>query len=74
MVNCFLTLISFPFDGGMPLFAQIDVLIEDKEFVESLMDGQPWKAGNFSRSLRLSLWLEHLGPVLDRFVNFGCHS
>ncbi|CAL9208181.1 unnamed protein product [Musa hybrid cultivar] len=33
------------------------------------MDGQSWKAGNFSRSLRLSLWLEHLGPVLDRFIN-----
>ncbi|CAD5195443.1 unnamed protein product [Musa acuminata subsp. malaccensis] len=42
--------------------SDIDVLIEDKEFVELLMDGQPWKAGNFSRSLRLSLWLEHLGP------------
>ncbi|XP_064945338.1 phospholipase D zeta 1-like isoform X1 [Musa acuminata AAA Group] len=50
--------------------SRIDVLIEDKEFVESLMDGQSWKAGNFSRSLRLSLWLEHLGPVLDRSIRF----
>ncbi|URD81123.1 phospholipase d [Musa troglodytarum] len=41
--------------------ALINVLIEDKEFVESLMDGKPWKAGKFSHCLRLLLWLEHLG-------------
>ncbi|CAL9125364.1 unnamed protein product [Musa textilis] len=41
--------------------SDINVLIEDKEFVESLMDGKPWKAGKFSHCLRLLLWLEHLG-------------
>jgi len=40
---------------------QIGVLIEDKEYVESLMNGKPWKAGKFSYSLRCSLWSEHLG-------------
>lgn len=40
---------------------QIAVLIEDKEFVGSSMDGNPWKAGKFAFSLRLSLWAEHLG-------------
>lgn len=25
------------------------------------MNGEPWKAGKFTLSLRLSLWSEHLG-------------
>jgi phospholipase D1/2 len=37
------------------------VVIEDKEVVNSKMDGRPWEAGKFSLSLRLSLWAEHLG-------------
>ncbi|XP_072958670.1 phospholipase D zeta 1-like isoform X2 [Typha angustifolia] len=41
--------------------SEIGVLIEDKEFVTSHMNGRPWKAGKFSLSLRLSLWSEHLG-------------
>ncbi|WVY95870.1 hypothetical protein V8G54_028021 [Vigna mungo] len=41
--------------------SEIGVLIEDKECVESLMNGKPWKAGKFSYSLRCSLWSEHLG-------------
>ncbi|KAL8209998.1 hypothetical protein R6Q57_006730 [Mikania cordata] len=41
--------------------SEIGVLIEDKEFVESSMGGNPWKAGKFASSLRLSLWSEHLG-------------
>lgn len=40
---------------------QIDVVIEDKEFLESSMNGEPWKAGKFSHSLRCFLWAEHLG-------------
>ena len=35
---------------------QIGVLIEDKEYVDSLMNGKPWKAGKFSYRLRCSLW------------------
>ncbi|KAL8553907.1 hypothetical protein ACS0TY_002247 [Phlomoides rotata] len=41
--------------------SEIAVVIEDKEFVDSFMGGNPWNAGNFSFSLRLSLWAEHLG-------------
>lgn len=29
--------------------------------MNSYMGGQPWKAGKFCWSLRLSLWSEHLG-------------
>ncbi|EPS61308.1 hypothetical protein M569_13489, partial [Genlisea aurea] len=41
--------------------SEIAVLIEDKEFIDSSMAGNPWKAGRFAFSLRLSLWTEHLG-------------
>ncbi|KAL4202139.1 hypothetical protein AMTRI_Chr02g262200 [Amborella trichopoda] len=41
--------------------SEIGVLIEDKDFVDSVMNGGSWKAGKFSYSLRLSLWSEHLG-------------
>ncbi|KAM7272332.1 hypothetical protein ACFE04_026995 [Oxalis oulophora] len=41
--------------------SEIGVVIEDKEFLESSMNGEPWKAGKFAHSLRCSLWLEHLG-------------
>lgn len=43
------------------LLLQIDVVIEDKEFLESTMNGESWKAGKFSHSLRCLLWSEHLG-------------
>lgn len=41
--------------------SEIGVLIEDREFSESTMNGEPWSAGKFANSLRLSLWSEHLG-------------
>ncbi|ONI04374.1 hypothetical protein PRUPE_6G317900 [Prunus persica] len=41
--------------------SEIGVVIEDKEFLESSMNGLPWKAGKFAYSLRCSLWSEHLG-------------
>nr|XP_043625255.1 phospholipase D zeta 1-like [Erigeron canadensis] len=41
--------------------SEIGVLIEDREFNESKMNGEPWRAGKFTNSLRLSLWSEHLG-------------
>eukprot|EP00252_Welwitschia_mirabilis_P011329 TRINITY_DN25484_c0_g1_i1.p1 TRINITY_DN25484_c0_g1~~TRINITY_DN25484_c0_g1_i1.p1 ORF type:complete len:1094 (+),score=199.07 TRINITY_DN25484_c0_g1_i1:223-3504(+) len=45
--------------------SEIAILLEDKEHINSFMNHQPWKAGRFSHSLRLSLWLEHLGLHLS---------
>lgn len=50
---------------------QIAVVIEDKEFVDSLMGGDPWNAGKFSFSLRLSLWAEHLGLNPEEVVSIN---
>lgn len=41
--------------------SEIGVLIEDRECLQSSMNGLPWLAGKFTLSLRLSLWAEHLG-------------
>lgn len=41
--------------------SEICVVIEDKVFIESSMNGEPSKAGKFASSLRISLWAEHLG-------------
>lgn len=41
--------------------SEIGVLVEDEDWVESSMNGEPWRAGKFAYSLRISLWLEHLG-------------
>ncbi|KAE8675417.1 Phospholipase D p2 [Hibiscus syriacus] len=41
--------------------SEIGVVIEDKEFIESSMNDEHWKAGKFAHSLRCSLWSEHLG-------------
>ncbi|KAL6503364.1 Phospholipase D zeta 1 [Orobanche gracilis] len=41
--------------------SEIGVLIEDKEFVDSWIGGEPYRAGKFASSLRLSLWSEHIG-------------
>ncbi|XP_068327916.1 phospholipase D zeta 1-like isoform X2 [Pyrus communis] len=56
--------------------SEIGLLIEDKEMINSVMGGKPWKAGKFSLSLRLSLWSEHLGiratemsQILDPIVD-----
>ncbi|KAJ0719572.1 putative phospholipase D [Helianthus annuus] len=41
--------------------SEIGVLIEDREFTESTMNGESWSTGKFTNSLRLCLWSEHLG-------------
>ena len=35
--------------------------MEDGDFIESTMDGQPFKAGRHAATLRRYIWREHLG-------------
>ena len=41
--------------------SEIAVVISDKTFVASRMNGRPYKAGKFAFTLRMRLWKEHLG-------------
>ena len=43
--------------------SEIAVVIEDPTPVESRMDGQPWRAGQFAASLRRQVLRKHLGLV-----------
>ncbi|GKC47891.1 phospholipase D zeta 1-like protein isoform X1 [Tanacetum coccineum] len=51
--------------------SEIGVLIKDKEFVASSIGGNPWKAGKFALSLRLSLWSEHIGLHSNEINNIA---
>lgn len=42
------------------------LFVEDDDFVDSLMDGENYKAGKFSSSLRRQLFSEHLGLLDER--------
>lgn len=45
--------------------SEIAVLIRDTQMVPSYMDGQPYMAGQFSHSLRESLFREMTGTLVD---------
>lgn len=51
--------------------SEIGILIEDKDFVESMMNASPWKAGRFALTLRLSLWSEHLGLAVGEMTQIA---
>ena len=41
--------------------SELSIVMEDQNFLESSMDGQPYKAGHHAATLRRLLWREHLG-------------
>jgi hypothetical protein len=41
--------------------SEICAIIEDRNYVDSLMNGKPYKAGSFAFNLRRKLWQQHLG-------------
>ncbi|KAI9372639.1 hypothetical protein BJX61DRAFT_431411 [Aspergillus egyptiacus] len=47
--------------------SEIAIVVEDQDFIDSTMDGKPYKAARFAATLRRQLWREHLGllPAQD---------
>ena len=43
--------------------SELSIVMQDKRTMDSLMDGQPYKAGYHAASLRRHLWREHLGLI-----------
>uniref|UniRef100_A0A1I7ZS77 Phospholipase n=1 Tax=Steinernema glaseri TaxID=37863 RepID=A0A1I7ZS77_9BILA len=45
--------------------SEVCIVVDDTNFVESVMDGKPYRAGKFAHSLRTQLMKEHLGLLED---------
>ena len=47
--------------------SELSIVMEDYSYLDSTMDGQPYKAGKHAATLRRMLWREHLGllPAQD---------
>ena len=41
--------------------SELSIVMEDQNYLDSTMDGQPYKAGHHAATLRRLLWREHLG-------------
>ena len=41
--------------------SELSIVMEDTNFIDSTMDGQPYRAGHHAATLRRLLWREHLG-------------
>lgn len=41
--------------------SELSIVMEDRNLIDSEMDGQPFKAGHHATTLRRLLWREHLG-------------
>ncbi|OJJ07083.1 hypothetical protein ASPVEDRAFT_46461 [Aspergillus versicolor CBS 583.65] len=41
--------------------SEIAIVVEDQDFINSTMDGKPYKAARLAATLRRQLWREHLG-------------
>ena len=41
--------------------SELSIVMEDQNYMDSTMDGQPFKAGHHAATLRRLLWREHLG-------------
>ncbi|PGH23978.1 hypothetical protein AJ80_02040 [Polytolypa hystricis UAMH7299] len=49
--------------------SEIAIVMEDTDLVDTLMDGQPYKAGRHAATLRRTLWREHLGLLPSQNPN-----
>ncbi|KAH1580464.1 hypothetical protein KXW39_008584 [Aspergillus fumigatus] len=47
--------------------SELAIVVEDQDFIDSMMDGKPYRASRLAATLRRQLWREHLGllPAQD---------
>ncbi|KAJ5953573.1 hypothetical protein N7454_000469 [Penicillium verhagenii] len=50
--------------------SELAIVMEDQDFIDSEMNGQPYRAGRHAATLRRQLWREHLGllPAQDYYA------
>lgn len=49
--------------------SELSIVMEDTNFLDSTMDGQPYKAGHHAATLRRYLWREHLGLLASQTMD-----
>ncbi|TFK72278.1 phospholipase D [Pluteus cervinus] len=49
--------------------SEIALIVEDRDMIDSYMDGQEYKAGRFAATLRRKLFREHLGLIPPQIVS-----
>ncbi|KAI9248403.1 hypothetical protein BY458DRAFT_560172 [Sporodiniella umbellata] len=50
--------------------SEIALMVQDKDMIDSRMNGQQYQAGRFAATLRRQLWKEHLGLLNEEEMDF----
>ncbi|RJE27210.1 phospholipase [Aspergillus sclerotialis] len=53
--------------------SELAIVVEDQDFIDSKMDGKPYKAGRLAATLRRQLWREHLGLLPSQNYDASKH-
>lgn len=53
--------------------SELAIVVEDQDFIDSKMDGKPYKAGRLAATLRRQLWREHLGLLPSQDYDASTH-
>lgn len=53
--------------------SELAIVVEDQDFIDSKMDGKPYKAGRLAATLRRQLWREHMGLLPAQEYNASGH-
>jgi phospholipase D1/2 len=53
--------------------SELSIVMEDYDYIDSEMDGKPYKAGRHAATLRRLLWREHLGLLPAQYLDVADH-
>ncbi|KAL4784056.1 hypothetical protein BJX76DRAFT_328174 [Aspergillus varians] len=53
--------------------SELAIVVEDEDFIDSTMDGKPYKAARLAATLRRQLWREHLGLLPAQNYDASSH-